>query len=479
MVFSSPIFLFLFLPIVLLAVGVVRRELRNSVLLVASLIFYAWGEGELVILMLLSITMNFIFGMWVGAAGTDKSARRALAVSVVFNLGLLGAYKYANFAVDQVNWALGMIGAEPIELAPVHLPIGISFFTFQAMSYVIDVYRKETVPQRNIVNLALYISLFPQLIAGPIVRYHDVAKQLVHRVMSVDRFASGVQRFVMGLAKKVLIANTMAVAADGIFAIPAGELTAPLAWLGIVSYTLQIYFDFSGYSDMAIGLGRMFGFEFLENFNYPYISRSIREFWRRWHISLSTWFRDYLYIPLGGNRVSSGRVYVNLVIVFFLTGLWHGASWSFVIWGLFHGFFLVIERLGFERIIRRLWAPVGHAYAMLVFVVGWVFFRADDLPYAFSYLKAMFGMSAGSELYFTEMYMDKKFNIALAMGLILCAPAFPYLRDRLAELSRRSGMSALGAGLDAVSFVGILTLLLLSSMSLASSTYNPFIYFRF
>ena len=291
-------------------------------------------------------------------------------------------FKYADFLVGNLNALLGPLRLAPLSLPGIALPIGISFFTFQALSYVIDVYRREVPVQRNPFDLGLYIALFPQLIAGPIVRYHDVARQLVERVVTRQGFAYGVERFVVGLGKKVLIANTLAVQADLIFAIPADQLTAPVAWFGLVCYTLQIYFDFSGYSDMAIGLGYMFGFRFLENFSHPYVAQSITEFWRRWHISLSTWFRDYLYVPLGGNRGSALRTYRNLVLVFFLCGLWHGASWSFVVWGLLHGFLLVIERMGLGRLMARWPRALRHAWTLFFVMIAWVFFRADSLPQA-------------------------------------------------------------------------------------------------
>jgi len=483
MVFSSLTFLFIFLPATLFAVLFIRKEFRNLALLVASLVFYAWGEGEVVFILLLSALCNYFFALWIDRGGGRKRAKTALAFAVAFNLGLLGVFKYANFLVDNINPLLASIGLGTMELSPIHLPIGISFFTFQALSYVVDVYRQETGAVRNPLDLALYISLFPQLIAGPIVRYRDVARQIVERLISVEKFSSGVQRFILGLGKKVLIANTLAAVADRIFAVPAQNLTPVLAWTGVLSYSLQIYFDFSGYSDMAIGLGRMFGFEFRENFNYPYISQSIREFWRRWHISLSTWFRDYLYIPLGGNRKSPSRTYANLVVVFFLTGLWHGASWNFVLWGFYHGLFLVVERVGFEKALRRAWAPLRFLYALVVVNIGWVFFRAENIGYAFSMLKTMAGFPEGRANFIDiYLYMDKEFFIALFAGLIFSAPVLPYARDLYGRVLERCGTSAsavLEAGGKTLAFASLVAVFLLSSMLLASGTYNPFIYFRF
>ena len=347
MVFSSPVFLLVFLPATLFFTLILPRRFQNIMLLIASLFFYAWGGVSFSLIIVSSITINYIVGRQIAKREGKKGAKNALILGLVLNLLLLGIFKYANFIIDNLNVVFDWIHLEPVKMNSIYLPIGISFFTFQAISYIVDVYKKKTPAQKNLIDLALYISLFPQLIAGPIVRYHDIAKQLRNRIPGIKKFASGVERFILGLAKKVLIANTFALVADKIFALEIAEMSTSMAWLGAVAYTFQIYFDFSGYSDMAIGLGRMFGFEILENFNFPYISKSIREFWRRWHISLSNWFRDYLYIPLGGNRKTQGRVFLNLLIVFFLTGFWHGAAWNFVIWGLFHGLFLVIERVGF------------------------------------------------------------------------------------------------------------------------------------
>ena len=348
MLFTEPTFLFLFLPVLLglyfVTFSRVHGAYGNWLLLAASLIFYAKGGGAFTWLMLGSIAFNYWMAIGVDRLRGTPHAGRLLAAAVAVNLVVLGVFKYANFFADNVNSLLLVAGVHPIVIPRVLLPIGISFFTFHAISYVVDVYRRDATAQKSPVHAALYLLLFPQLIAGPIIRYRDIADQLARRVVTLDDFACGVRRFVIGLAKKVLIANVVAGPADRIFAMPFAQLSAAHAWLGVVCYTLQIYFDFSGYSDMAIGLGRMFGFRFPENFRWPYIADSVQEFWRRWHMSLSTWFRDYLYVPLGGNRVSPGRTYVNLVTVFFLCGLWHGASWNFVIWGLWHGAFLVIER---------------------------------------------------------------------------------------------------------------------------------------
>jgi alginate O-acetyltransferase complex protein AlgI len=346
MLFTEPVFWFLFLPLLLSLHFLVVRPQRNLLLLLASLLFYAWGERSFVFVMLASIAFNYVVGLWIDTRRGVRSRERRwpLAVGVAGNLLLLAAYKYANVLADQLSAVFVALGLPGLELEPIHLPIGISFFTFQGMSYVIDIHRGETPVQRHPLRLALYISMFPQLIAGPIVRYGRIATQLVERTIDRRGFADGVRRFTVGLGKKVLIANSVALPADTIFALPPDQLTTAAAWLGIVCYTLQIYFDFSGYSDMAIGLGRMFGFRFPENFNYPYVAESVTEFWRRWHMTLSNWFRDYLYLPLGGNRLGRVRLAANLFTVFFLCGLWHGASWTFVVWGLYHGVLLSLER---------------------------------------------------------------------------------------------------------------------------------------
>jgi alginate O-acetyltransferase complex protein AlgI len=485
MVFSSPIFLFLFLPTLLASNFAVRAEFRNAVLLLASLFFYIWGEGVYVAVLLVSIGLNYLFGLLLERSRGGHASRAILATSVAANLALIAAFKYANFFADNANLALAALHLRPIVLAPVHLPLGISFFTFQALSYVIDVYRRDVAAQRNLLDFALYKTLFPQLIAGPIVRYRDVAAELPRRDVAFAEFADGIRRFILGLAKKVLLANPLAVAADGIFDVPADGLTPGLAWLGIVCYSLQIYFDFSGYSDMAIGLGRMFGFRFPENFDYPYVARSVTEFWRRWHISLSSWFRDYLYIPLGGNRRGRARTYFNLVVVFFLCGLWHGASWNFILWGLLHGAFLVAERMGLGRSIERLWAPLRHAYLLLVVLVTWVFFRAATLSHALAYLAAMAGIARGTGIdHDATQYLNRELILSLGIAAVAATPllrrearAREDLSARLRGRPRLSTALSSTAGLLAVACQ--MALLIASAAQLASGTHNPFIYFRF
>ena len=483
MIFSSTVFLFLFLPFVLLGHLVLPRPLRNPFLVFASLFFYAWGETGYVLIMLVSIGANYLLGLRIGR-GPARSSRCAwLVLAVCVNLALLGWFKYAHFLVEALNrFFLLPLGHRGCSLEPVHLPIGISFFTFQALTYVVDVYRGDAKAQPRLGRVALYISLFPQLIAGPIVRYREIAGQLAQRVVTRAEFAQGVTRFIVGLGKKTLIANTLAVPADRVFGLAAGEISAPLAWWGLLCYSFQIYFDFSGYSDMAIGLGRMLGFRFPENFNYPYVSASLTEFWRRWHISLSSWFRDYLYIPLGGNRRGAARTGVNLVVVFFLCGLWHGASWTFVIWGLYHGAFLVMERLGLGRALQRRPAVIGHAYAMLVVTVGWVLFNSTTLAQAGAFLGAMAGRPAVAAVPLLARFLNVKVALALAVAAVGSAPTLPLIVERARGMvGVRAGRARpvvdgvlCGAGVAALMLV-----LFACASSLAAGTHNPFIYFRF
>jgi alginate O-acetyltransferase complex protein AlgI len=478
MLFSEPTFLFFFLPAVLLLYFGLPRRFQDVVLLAFSLLFYLWGERGYVLVLLVSIVLNWACGL--GAAAPDRRrARRALALAIAGNLLLLVGYKYTNFLVDNLNGLLVRLSLRPLRVGKIHLPIGISFFAFQGMSYVIDVYRRTVPPQPKLVKMAMYKSFFAQLIAGPIVRYVDVKPQIESRTVSVDDFAEGIERFVIGLGKKMLIANIVARPTDEIFALPLGQLDGRLAWIAVVGYALQIYFDFSAYSDMAIGLGRMFGFRFLENFNYPYVATSVTDFWRRWHISLSTWFRDYVYIPLGGNRVSPGRRYFNLVAVFALCGLWHGASWNFVIWGLFHGGFLVVERLGGVKpgapAGNALLRPLRHAYVLLVVLVGWVFFRAETLPAALAMLRAMAGLAhPAAAVPGVGMFVDSEVVLAAALGLVGSAPWLPALGRRL-----RGRRDAGAPGLELVRLVGLAAVFVGAVTLMAAGSYSPFIYFRF
>jgi alginate O-acetyltransferase complex protein AlgI len=457
-------------------------RLRNGLLLAASLLFYIWGEGTYVLVMVAIIAINYGLGRWMGALPGGWQHKAALALAVSVNLGMLIIFKYSNFLVDQFNLLLAVLRLPPLRIDRVHLPLGISFFTFHALSYVIDISRRVVKSARPL-DFALYMTFFPHSIAGPIVRYGDIAGQLAKRIVTTDVFAAGVRRFIMGLAKKMLVANTVAVTADAIFALPGRELTFGLAWLGVACYTLQIYFDFSGYSDMAIGLAKLFGIDFLENFNYPYAARSITDFWRRWHISLSSWFRDYLYIPLGGNRLGPLRTYGNLVAVFCLCGLWHGASWTFAAWGLYHGIFLVAERMRNGRLLKLLWVPVQHFYTLVVVAVGWVLFRAESIGQAGAFLQAMIGLGRGAGLeYHTGLYIDAQLVLALAAGAVGSAPLLPLLirlQETLATSTAGVVRTVLRTGFALADLAGHSTLLLASSMLLAAGTHNPFIYFRF
>jgi len=479
MVFSSRVFLFLFLPAVLVIYFTAPKRLRNFVLLVFSLFFYSWGEPRQFTLMLVSIGMNHVLGLLAGLTRGRTAGRWVMGLTVAANLGLLGYYKYANFVVDSLNPLLAWAGLTEIVCRPIALPVGISFFTFQAMSYVIDVYRGEVPAEKNPLRTALYISLFPQLIAGPIVRYTDIAADMADRSVTLDGFAEGIRRFLIGLAKKVLLANSLSTAADAIFEVPDGGVTFVVAWLGIVCYALQLYFDFSGYSDMAIGLGRMFGFRFLENFDYPYVSRSITEFWRRWHLSLSTWFRDYLYVPLGGNRKGPVRTYVNLLTVFLLCGLWHGASWSFVLWGVFHGAFLIAERAGMGRMLESRSSFTRHAYTLAVLAFGWVLFRAESPAHALSYWKAMVGFGPSTSDDGLLIYLSSGLAIALVVALITATPAWERLGEFAARLGRQDQPAWLDGILAGARVVSLGGLFFLTAAALMASTYNPFIYFRF
>lgn len=496
MVFSTVIFLCAFLPITIIGYYLMPGRGKNVFLLLCSLFFYAWGEPVYVLVMLLSIVCNYVFGMAIHSF--EKQKKLWLILAVVVNLGLLCVFKYSGFLVSNLTRFFPGL----VKVPEIALPIGISFYTFQGLSYCIDVYRDKSIVQKNPLNLALYISMFPQLIAGPIVRYGDIGEALTKRTHSPELFAAGVERFIIGMAKKAILANTMGGLAERIMGSDVSYMGVSVAWTGAIAYTLQIYFDFSGYSDMAIGLGKIFGFHFPENFNYPYISKSVREFWRRWHMSLSTWFRDYLYIPMGGSR--KGNVYLHLFVVFFATGLWHGAAWGFVIWGLWHGLFSILERLAGNRAAKRhenagakeqgetkkrtalqisgfVRALLGHVYTMLVVVIGWVLFKLVDLSDTLRYLKVMFGLSGNTfTAYDLSYYMDGRTTFLFVIALLACFPWVPWLGRRLSG-AKASGAAQLADGLlfTAVKRIILLLLLALCFVFIITSTYNPFIYFRF
>ncbi|MEM7657796.1 MAG: MBOAT family protein [Bacteroidota bacterium] len=473
MVFSSATFLFYFLPVFLLLYLLAPTRFKNWVALLGSLAFYTWGAPNFVLILLGAIGVDFFLAKWMGKESRPKRKKQILACSLVLNVGLLAYFKYANFFVDNLNQILQSWGVNSVEWVAVALPIGISFFTFQKISYVLDVYRGTHAPLTSLRDYALYILLFPQLIAGPIVRYHEVADQLLERKsqLSAPFALAGMFRFVIGLSKKMLIANPLGKTVDIVFAGDLSQLGTGTAWIILIAYAFQIYYDFSGYSDMAIGLGQMMGFRFPENFRFPYTSRSITEFWRRWHITLSQWMRDYLYIPLGGNRHSASRTYLNLWIVFLISGLWHGAAWNFLIWGIWHGSFLVLERLFLGKILKRIGALPSLIYAFLVVLIGWVWFRVESLGDGWLYLQQLAGADGGTERWFHPYY---RFNLILAAAFAFLPALFQWEKrlESWLETSTRPlaiwGKALLAAGL-----------LLLCFSEIATASFNPFIYFRF
>ena len=461
MLFSSNVFLFAFLPSVLLIYFICPRKLRNIVLLLWSLVFYGWGEPVYLFLMIATIVMNFVFGYWIFLCqGKGTNAKTPLVLGVVSNLLLLGFFKYAGFVLSMLQSVLPFLAT--VKVPEISLPIGISFYVFQSMSYVIDVYRHDAPVQKNVFTFGTYVTLFPQLIAGPIVRYRDVADQMDNRQETVNEFSYGVQRFITGLAKKVLLANPMG---------NLWELLQPHsgmipAWIGLIGYALQIYFDFSGYSDMAIGLGKMFGFTFLENFNYPYVSRSVTEFWRRWHISLSTWFKEYVYIPLGGNRKGPLRQIVNLLVVWGLTGLWHGASWNFVLWGLYYAVLLIAEKLFLLKLLKRLPKGICHLYAIFTVLIGWALFYFTDMNSLLAFLPRLFVWQPST---IQGLNLVLGYTPMLIISVIASTPVAAKLYSRVKETS-------------VVRYLSValcMVLLLLCVAALVSQSYNPFIYFRF
>lgn len=452
MLFSSPTFLFLFLPLVLLFYYSVFRKFPNLVLVIASLVFYWWGEPEFIYILLTAILLNYFFGLMI--QNSHPHLRMFfLHWSIILNLGLLIYYKYWSFPVV------------------ISTPLAISFFTFHAISYNADIFRKQASAQKNPFRLLLYFLFFPHLLAGPIIRYHTIVEQLKKRTIYFDDFIYGIERFVFGLAKKVLIADKLSPVVNEIFSIPTDHIGTPVAWVGIISFTLQIYFDFSGYSDMAIGLARMFGFTFPENFNYPYISTSITEFWRRWHITLSNWFRDYVYIPLGGNRTYALKRYFNFWTVFILVGIWHGASWTFIVWGIIQAIALSLERIKNGILFTNLWSPFKHIYALFVIMIGWVFFRAENLSYALSYLQVLFGIKNHGIIFQPVKYfLQPDIILVILIGLICSTPISLYFKKMV--FNSRTGFAF-------VRFIYLTVLLFLIAIGVASQTYNPFLYFRF
>lgn len=463
MVFSSIFFIFYFLPAILAVYFLAPKRHRNLVLFLGSLIFYAWGEPVYVALMLFSTAFNYFAGRKIGRTEQQAQKKRVLTISVVVNLAILVFFKYTNFFLGLINAALPW----DIPYLNLALPIGISFYTFQTMSYVIDVYRGKVAAQKNFINFGTYVTLFPQLIAGPIVRYSTIEKQLTSRRETIEGFSSGLMCFAAGLAKKVLIANNIGLLWDSVHATALPELSALSAWLGIIAFAFQIYFDFSGYSDMAIGLGRMFGFKFEQNFNYPYISKSITDFWRRWHISLSTWFKEYVYIPLGGNRAGRGRAHLNILIVWVLTGFWHGASFNFLAWGLYYALLLMLEKDVLAKLLNKLPKAVGTVYTLFFVLIGWVLFASDSLTESIGYLKVMFGFS-GAGAVSPMFFYDVLSNMVLLV--IAAAASLPFG----AKIGRRFVQKS-----PAAAVIPVAVALILCTAYLVDAGYNPFLYFRF
>ncbi len=467
MVFSSMTFLWIFLPLLLFLYFIIKEKYQNILLLIFSLIFYAWGEPKYILLMISSIIINYLMSLLIDKTKKKNIRRLVFIITILINVGLLGYFKYFDFIISNLNKLPGV----SLSTKNIILPIGISFYTFQIMSYIIDLYKKKIKVQKNILDLALYISFFPQLIAGPIVKYKDINNQIKKRKVTIESFTYGTKRFIYGLSKKVLIANTLALIVDSILEYNVTEITTSIAWICSLCYSLQIYYDFSGYSDMAIGLGKMFGFTFLENFNLPYQSKSITEFWKRWHISLSSWFKEYIYIPLGGNRKGKFKTYRNLWIVFIVTGVWHGAAWAFIVWGLYHGFFIFIERLGLKRVLDKL--PIlNHIYALLVINFGWVIFRITDFKYGLSFIKRMIiPTHFTSEIRTYTIITPRNIIIFVIAILFSCIIQILYNKVKNKEIIQKIVLVC--------EPIVILILWILCINSLVSNTYNPFIYYRF
>ncbi|MBQ4248268.1 MAG: MBOAT family protein [Ruminococcus sp.] len=471
MLFSSMVFLFLFLPIVLMLYYASPRKVRNLILFVFSLVFYAWGEPIYVFLMIASTIVAYITGL---LADKTKKGRKpwvpkvSLIVAILWNMGLLLFFKYTNFFIENANSISGL----SIEKMGLVMPIGISFYSFQTLSYVIDVYRGDVKAQKNYLTLGTYVALFPQLIAGPIVRYKDVAEQMAKRKETISNFAQGVHRFAIGLGKKVILANSIGALFDAISNSPQDQMSVTASWMGIIAYTFQIYFDFSGYSDMAIGLGKMFGFDFLENFNYPYISDSITEFWRRWHMSLSSWFRDYVYIPLGGNRKGKVRQCVNIMIVWFLTGFWHGANWNFMIWGVYFGIILLCEKLFLLKALKKIPKFISHIYALMLIVIGWGIFAFDDFGKLTQNFKNMFGLSGVDFANHQTLVWFTGYALTFVILIFTSTPLIKKIGERL----KKAVPAVYSCVLQPLM---VMAILLISTAYLAGNSFNPFLYFRF
>lgn len=466
MVFSSIVFLYIFLPIMLLLYFIVPSKFKNAIMILASLVFFAWGEIRYIFIMLVLAVMDFICGKQITKYQDNKKKKILfLMINVVVNLGILFFFKYADFIITNINNLTGL----SIPLLNIPLPIGVSFNTFQSLSYVIDVYRGTVKCEKSFYNYLTYTTLFPQIIAGPIVRYETVDEELETKNISLDNFSAGMKRFIIGLGKKVLIANSVGALWNTIETGNYSELSMLFAWIGIISFALQIYFDFSGYSDMAIGLAQIFGMKFDENFNYPYISKSITEFWRRWHITLSSWFRDYVYIPLGGNRRGFAIQIRNILIVWFLTGAWHGASWNFILWGLYFGVILILEKLFLLKLLEKLPKIIGHIYSIVIILVGWVIFAFEDLARVGEYIKAMF---INSNLWNSEaLYYLQNYGLLILIGAICSIPLWKKLKEKIDSKNSKT--------LEVITTLGYVAIFVLSTASLVTNSFNPFLYFRF
>lgn len=461
MVFSSLLFLFVFLPVFLGIYYVCPKKYRNLVLLIFSLIFYSWGEPIYVGIMIFSTLVDFTIGLIIDKHRSSKIIpKAALITSVVINLGMLGFFKYSGFFIENINNIFNV----DIEVLKLALPIGISFYTFQTMSYTIDLYRNKISVQKNIISFGSYVTMFPQLVAGPIVTYNHVEKEIDSREESIDEFAYGVTRFIEGLGKKVLLANGIGALWNTVSASGYNKESVLIYWIGITAFALQLYFDFSGYSDMAIGLGAMMGFKFPENFNYPYVSKSVTEFWRRWHITLGSWFREYVYIPLGGNRVSKGRVYLNILCVWFLTGFWHGAGWNFIAWGLYFGVLMIIEKKFLLKYLEKIPAFISRTYLLFIILISWVFFSLDSFGDAIVYLKGMFGVGTKSFVDLNTLYLMSNYWLLMVLGVVFATPIYKKINQKI--------------NLPCKYIINVF-ILVLATAYLVDSTFNPFLYFRF
>ena len=468
MVFSSLIFIFIFLPLVLVSYYIVPKRFKNTIILLASLIFYAWGEPVYVLLIIVSILINYFGALLIRKYISDKEKSKFIFITVLLiDISVLFFFKYYGFAIESLGSILGV----NLQVKSIALPLGVSFYTFQQISYIADIYMQRVKPQKNLIDFAAYITMFPQLIAGPIVNYNDIYKQLANRKESISKFGEGVQRFIIGLGKKVILANNIGLIWSQVKEIPLSDLSVVLAWIGIIAFTLQIYFDFSGYSDMAIGLAKMFGFDFLENFDYPYISKSITEFWRRWHMSLGGWFREYIYIPLGGNKKGTLIQVRNLFVVWFATGLWHGASTNFIVWGLYFGVILLIEKLYLKDLLKRIPTIFSHIYTLIIVIIGWVIFDMNTLPAAGHYIKIMFGL--GSNIFIDNMakYILSTNFIILLLGLICSTKLIKNYTNKLKSTLKEKDVFL-------VASINLL-ILIISTAYLVGASYNPFLYFRF